>query len=945
MRLKATAVSIMLMCSATAQGQVDEQTGLEAEQVDNTVEQNTGIELEELLVTGSRLEGGAASAPLTVITAEDIETRGVTNIDQLFRQFITNSPSISASNVGTINGNTSDNRGQPINNLSGGNVVNLRGLGVGSTLVLLNGRRIAGEGAGNGDFTDISSIAVNSIDRIEILTAGASAIYGADAVAGVVNIILKKNYTGLTASARLETSNTGASSQRYSLTSGNSWGSGNLTATVSYTNQDPVSARRFGLVTRDFRSQGGRDRRQLTSTRGVFALDPEVSDLVDANDEFARDSLLLPVNSGPVDFDSDVSAFERVARDSLGEVLPISLSPANELTSVTARLTQDINNKYVTQFFADLSYSEREADTTVVAPGIQVDGFDLSFRDFGSPFDRDDIAFNLDLSDAVAAGIIPNNRFEAEGENIAFSSGFTGQLTSKWSWEASASYSENTDFDVSAGTFTSQLAEDLFDPITFEQISSARNEVRADFLTNPAAQQFVRDSFNRMAITSDSLNSGFLGVVRGEFLSDRTSGPLQVSLGVDYREEENETTTIEESITGDSQDFTTADLESLRRVTAVFGELTFPITDSISIDAAARWEDTRNTGVNVSQERALAVFVASGGVDQFDPVAGEISGFDESSTGVSPRLGIAWQVSDALKLRATAGQSFRAPNASEVGASNTVSSANDIFTDPLTGEPLDPIAVPTVSGGNPNLENEVANTLNLGLEYRVDAPGGFLDLTIDYFQIDYEDRIGESEMFLGSTFDGIPLQEPAVIRSDDGSARFIFAGPINFSEQNIAGIDIAINHTYSNEAFSLNSSFSLTHQLEDEIRASIDSMVEDDRGFVEPETRASLISTIGFGNLEVTGFVQYNGSYLQRRFGDIGQEIAPIEIDSFATFDLQVSYLVPDTVKYFNGTTVRVGATNLFDTDPPFLDDFNGFDGSFYDVRRQVFYLDVSKNF
>ncbi len=359
MKLKATVVSMSMMMMgntiAQTQAQIEGQSTKVTEQV-NPEDVQT-LELEELLVTGSRLDGGVDSAPLTVITAEDIETRGVTNIDQLFRQFVTNSRGISASNAGTINGNTSNNRGQPINNLSGGNVVNLRGLGVGSTLVLLNGRRIAGEGAGNGDFTDISSIAVNSIDRIEILTSGASAVYGADA--GVVNIILKKNYTGLTASARLETSNTGASSERYSLTSGNSWGSGNLTATVSYTSQESVSARRFGLLTRDFSSQGGRDLRQLTSTRGVFILDPEVTNLVDASDEFARNGILLPTNSGPVDFDSDTSAFERVARDSLDEVLPISLSPANELTSVTARLTQDIDSKYVTQFFADLSYSER----------------------------------------------------------------------------------------------------------------------------------------------------------------------------------------------------------------------------------------------------------------------------------------------------------------------------------------------------------------------------------------------------------------------------------------------------------------------------------------------------------------------------------------------------------------------------------------------------------
>ncbi len=946
MKLKTTILSMSLMMpmpcvlAQTINGDITNQSDVVREEL---TEEENSQELEEITVTGSRIEGGAESVPITVITAEDIEIRGITSIDQLFRQFTSNSPNISSSNTAGINGARPTNRGRAFDNIGGGSVVNLRGLGAGSTLVLLNGRRLAGEGLARGDFADIAGIAINSIERVEILTSGASAIYGADAVAGVVNIIQKKNFTGLTATARLESSNTGASIQRYSLTSGHSWGSGNLTATITYADQKAVNARRFGLTTRDFRPRGGSDLRQISSPRGAFSLDPEFNDFSDTSDEFTRDVLLLPENSGPVDFATDTDSFERLSRGNLIERLPVTLSPASKSTSLSLRFNQEIDSKYINNVFIDAAYSDRSTDTEVERPQIAIAGVDLPFSEFGSPFDRDDIRFDLSLDEAVVAGIIPENGFETEGENLSFAAGFGGNLSPSWNWEASASYSENEDTDRSFFTTPEALLEPDFNFDTGELLRPAVNIIRNDFLTSPEAMQILRDSATRELDIGESSVLNVLALTRGELFSNRDSGPLQVSFGFEYREEDSDGTSIitdlvlGEFLEGDRN------LDSTRKTTAVFSELSFPITERITLEAAARWEETRNQGRTTGVEEALAAFEANGRANQFDPIPGNFN-FDESSSGLSPRLGAAWQLRDNLKLRASLGQSFRSPNPDEVGQPVIVMRGFSV-PDPLTGEILDPELTPQVLGGNERLRNEIADTLNVGFEYGFDSALGSFDMGLDYYQIQYEDRIADSVEFLPSEFENIPLREPAVVRTDDGTARFIFDGPINVANEDVAGLDFSLNHIYEGNSFALSSNLTINQQLESERFSAGSDEVEDNLGIAQPETRANLVSTLIFGNFEITSSIQYNGSYLQRTFDDFGAEAVPTDIESFTTVDLQLSYLVPDGVKYFNGTRVRIGANNIFDTDPPFLDDFNGFDGLFYDLRRRVVYLELSKTF
>ena len=150
---------------------------------------NPTIRLEEVIVTGSHIRGAQnLSSPVIRFDREDIERSGYATTQQLIQGLPQNLNSISDSTLGSLNG------GAPDNLSYNGSGVNLRGLGGDATLVLLNGRRLAA--AGNGSFVDVSLIPLSAIERIEVLTDGASAIYGSDAVGGVVNMTTRKDFSG-----------------------------------------------------------------------------------------------------------------------------------------------------------------------------------------------------------------------------------------------------------------------------------------------------------------------------------------------------------------------------------------------------------------------------------------------------------------------------------------------------------------------------------------------------------------------------------------------------------------------------------------------------------------------------------------------------------------------------------------------------------------------------
>jgi iron complex outermembrane recepter protein len=189
---------------------------------------------EDIVVTGSRISGAPSAAPVIRVTSEDIRNAGQVDLGEVAR-------SLPQNFGGGINPGIGTSQGVDNVNLNGASTFNLRGIGPNATLTLLNGQRFGH--SGNSSALDISAIPVSAVERVEIVADGASAIYGADAVAGVVNILLRKDYDGLATSARVGASTDGGNfQQQYNVLGGTRWAGGGLMATYDYSRNGAILA-------------------------------------------------------------------------------------------------------------------------------------------------------------------------------------------------------------------------------------------------------------------------------------------------------------------------------------------------------------------------------------------------------------------------------------------------------------------------------------------------------------------------------------------------------------------------------------------------------------------------------------------------------------------------------------------------------------------------------
>lgn len=195
----------------------------------------TPTELQTVVVTGTRIRGGTTPSPVITIGSEQIQQEGFSDLGQAIRSVPQNFSG--GQNPGVAAG--AGQGGQSNQNLTGGSGLNLRGLGPDATLTLLNGRRMSYGGAVQA--VDISAIPVESIERLEIVPDGASAIYGSDAVGGVANVILKRDFDGVTVGMRYGgATDGGLITREYNATAGTTWVTGGLIFTGEKSSSDPI---------------------------------------------------------------------------------------------------------------------------------------------------------------------------------------------------------------------------------------------------------------------------------------------------------------------------------------------------------------------------------------------------------------------------------------------------------------------------------------------------------------------------------------------------------------------------------------------------------------------------------------------------------------------------------------------------------------------------------
>lgn len=232
-----TSSQVKMTRTSAGTGKAGSESRTSSERRPDTVASNRQHEkIEEVVVTGTRIRGGTTPSPVFSIGRTQVREEGHNDLGEVIRAMPQNfsggqNPGVSLGSDGITN-----------QNVNSGSALNLRGLGPDATLTLLNGRRLSYSGFVNA--VDVSVIPVAALERIEVIADGASAIYGSDAVAGVANIITRREFDGIGASYRLGTATDGGGAERqYGLSAGTTWNSGNVIGAYDYTRTDAIFGR------------------------------------------------------------------------------------------------------------------------------------------------------------------------------------------------------------------------------------------------------------------------------------------------------------------------------------------------------------------------------------------------------------------------------------------------------------------------------------------------------------------------------------------------------------------------------------------------------------------------------------------------------------------------------------------------------------------------------
>lgn len=760
--------------------------------------------------------------------------------------------------------------------------INLRGLGDQYTLVLINGRRMAGE-----NVPDINAIPPEAIEGIEILKTGASAIYGSDAVAGVVNIRLRNNFQGLELNTQYGEATLGGG-EVFRVGSLFGLQDGPFSFTGSFAYQEDKGVTKFErdiIASRDKRPFGGLDFRSGTMTEpgAVFT---------DSDGAFGGEAYVVNINSLGVGDIAD-SLDDYVLRSANDSELAMSGAEQDKIPP-SERWSAHWSSEY--EFvperlnFYTRGYVDNRQRSFAIHPSFTA--VDVAADNPNNPFGEDVYVFYVfsptfdvpavDLGGTPRSGLM---RFDSDILNVQGTAGFEGEFGDRFTWDFGYTY------------FRERANRRQRGDISLEKAQAAADS--GDF--NPfcffCATEELRDS-----LTADYLQTRVNTVqtvdltVSGD-LFNWSGGTVQFAAGYQHRDVFFKTTSDEAAQTNSywwNGGPEGPGGEGERNVDAFFGEVRVPLLSAPNGDFL--------TSAEVSGAARHENYSDFGGATVWQ-VLGKAGLFDEQ-----------------LIIRASYAKTFRAPSVEALTApiSTSFGPSGTAVIDPLTGMLVGDTRI--ISGGNPDLEPENGNTLNVGLILRPDAIPNFY-FSADYWNTEITDIIRTpnfNDLFQGTetagsltrdTPDGIPIVD---IRLDNGG------------ELEAAGIDFSGNYNLETGFGDLNFFVNGARMTKFETRAASQAqdLLDTWSGFVYwalPKWRVTTGANWDYGAFDAALTFNYT-SGVRDEIGDIRRRT-----ESYETIDLQIGYdlgegLGEDSLGgLLSGTRVYVGADNLLGHDPVFI--------------------------
>ncbi|NEZ03334.1 TonB-dependent receptor [Wenzhouxiangella sp. XN201] len=935
-------------------------------------EEPESTDLDRVQVTGTRirrddLEG---PAPVAVIDREAIERTGHTRLSDLLQEF---SASGSALNTAF---NAPDQGGD------GGERVSLRNLGPERTLVMVNGRRWvkATTQAGVANAADLSTIPTAAIERIEILTGGASSVYGSDAIAGVINVITRKNFTGTSASAQYgQTSESDGEEEAYSFTIGRGDDNSNLLLNLSYTKQKEIMAAdrkisrvpQFGADT-----FGGAISRGSSATpegRFVFT-NPETGETVD----LTRDpGTGMPSLGDFRTFDGTADRFN-FAPDNY---LQIPLEQTSAYIQATHEFSPEV------RFFTEAFYNRRESTQLQAPVPIFMGSAGILPLDVGVSADNPYNPFGFDL-DARDNLILIGRRFVEAGTR-----NYNGKVDT-WRWtggfEGNFEIADRLfDWDVSYTFSRSERNANIENLLNHDRLARALGPIdqctgscvpfnifggqqgtgnapgsggsitpeMVDYVTYTALEQ------------NEQKMANWLANIGGE-LFDLPAGPLAFAAGFEKRRE----------FAADTPDPLA---QAGSGASSVSGGQRAPTSGRLNLEA---WY----AEVNVP----LLADVPGADLLELDASV-RASDFEQFGTETTSRLGVRWRPYQDMLVRASYAEGFRAPGVQELFGGQGV--ADPELADPCSnfldtgvsqevidncisqGVPADGsyeqinTQIRITTGGNPDLEPETSESFTVGTVWTPEAVPG-LNVAIDYYNIELDNSISSigAQSILDACAFSLRLCN-LVERSSSGEVSSLLDTQVNIGGTETAGVDWSIDYRFGEQSWgNLRTIWRGTYTSKfeesvpdfsdpdapEEVRDLLGTMLpgQPDRSF--PKWRSNLDLIWGLGDWEAVWNVQYIHSYtegcndgLSPSFVELGlcsnpDPVNPTnKLDSVVYNDFQLSYFFDDWD--FADSKFTIGVDNVFDEDPPVsMSAFaNSFDASQHRIPGQFYYARVNFDF
>jgi iron complex outermembrane recepter protein len=864
-------------------------------------------QLDEVIVTGSRLPstGLRTSAPVTVLDRSEIEATGSSSVGELLRELP----------VATASASDTAGRGN-----GGAATVALRGLSAVNTLVLINGRRVLSNNEGG--TVDLNSIPFEAVERVEVLQDGASAIYGSDAIAGVVNIIMRRDFDGLMVKGGYGVSSrSDLANRELSATFGQKGDDGGFVFNASWREADgnfiadrPVSR------DPDWRSLGGRNFRDplpvVAVVQGLPGFGNAERVLIDgvAQAQTVNDfrAFVFPDTGDPLSSGNDGINYW------LYETSASDISQHNLSFTGDHKIGENLNA------FVEASFSRRKSQG-YLAP-------DYFGAVYGDPIilsaNNDFNPFGVDLSVARTIGEQPfhgRRQSQVTSDVSRFVAGVEGEVGA-WKWDVSYNHQSLDQLTFGGeGVLRDRLQEAAGD--SDECRAAGDGCVPINLLGGPGSitpemLDFISaDSSTSVKSTLQSAVLNFSGK-----LFSMPAGDVNMAIGTEFRREsfssDNDRNSELNAFIGRGP--TPDAFPPKREVKEVYAEIALPLLASLDLDLAGRYSD-----------------------------------YDAFGSTSNPKVGLKWRPFDGLMLRGSWGTGFRAPTFAEAFGGQTRGFAT--IVDPCAGPdfaslpgcggqqaPANTTGTFVLSGGNPDLKPEDADNLTVGVVYTPSfAPR--LALTLDVYRIKKEGIIGtiDRNYVLAQNAENGSYADRITRDPTTNAVQEVIATRANLLDQKIQGVDLGLQYQTAESGlgqFQIRTDFTYLDTFEQSPAPGAPPVrrvgtYTDATGTLARLRGTGRLSWLR-GPLTLSTAVRYVGGV--RNDGSLLVDGEHLEADSYVQNDWLVSYDIEAVDLKFT-----VSIENLFDEMPPFLEGnfANGFDQGSFNSRGRFYIARFEKSF